>query len=62
MPNKKIEIFPVKEIKVKFDNTEIKEKVIGVIEREAKSFGNSARVDCPIEYLGKKVYLVICNS
>ena len=30
-----------------------------VIERKVTKFGNSAKVDCPKEYLGRKVYLVI---
>lgn len=30
-----------------------------VIVRKVTKFGNSAKVDCPKEYLGRKVYLVI---
>jgi Putative transposon-encoded protein len=31
----------------------------GFIVREVTKFGNSAKVDCPKEYLGRTVYLVI---
>ena len=31
----------------------------GFIIRKVTKFGNSAKVDCPKEYLGRTVYLVI---
>lgn len=31
----------------------------GIIVRKVTKFGNSAKVDCPKEYLGRTVYLVI---
>lgn len=31
----------------------------GFIKRKVTKFGNGAKVDCPKEYLGKGVYLVI---
>lgn len=31
----------------------------GFLIRRVTPFGNSAKVDCPKEYLGRKVYLVI---
>lgn len=34
----------------------------GFIKRKVTKFGNSAKVDCPKEYLGKDVYLVILNE
>ena len=30
--------------------------------RKVTPFGTSAKVDCPKEHLGKKVYLVICDD
>ena len=42
------------------ETTEIRVRgIIGFIERVVTPFGNGAKVDCPKEYLGKKVYLVI---
>lgn len=34
----------------------------GFIKRKVTKFGNSAKVDCPKEYLGKDVYLVITKE
>jgi len=31
----------------------------GFLVRRVTRFGNSAKVDCPKEYLGRRVYLVI---
>ncbi|MEK6850025.1 MAG: DUF2080 family transposase-associated protein [Nanoarchaeota archaeon] len=31
----------------------------GFLKRKVTKFGTSAKVDCPKEYLGKEVYLVI---
>ena len=40
--------------------TELKIKgILGFIKRKVTSFGNGAKVNCPKEYLGKNVYLVI---
>lgn len=33
----------------------------GFIQRKVTPFGNGAKVDCPKEYLGKTVYLVILD-
>ncbi len=50
--------------KVKLNiQTELKLKNIkGFIEKRVTSFGTGAKVDCPKEHLGKKVYLVIVND
>jgi len=50
----KVKFIPQKEIKIK--------NVKGYIERIVNSFGTGAKVDCPKEYLGKKVYLVITDD
>jgi len=43
--------------------TELKLKNIkGFLEKTVTAFGTGAKVDCPKEYLGKKVYLVIVNE
>jgi len=34
----------------------------GFLVRKVTPFGTSAKVDCPKEYLGKTVYLVITND
>ncbi len=32
------------------------------LEREVKSFGTSARIDFPKEFIGKKVYVIVANG
>ena len=36
--------------------------IVGFYIRTVKPFGNSAKVDCPREHLGKRVYLVITDE
>ena len=36
--------------------------IVGFLKRKVSPFGTSAKVDCPKEYLGKTVYLVITNE
>mgnify|MGYP001558413256 FL=1 len=43
--------------------SEIKVKnILGFIKRKVTKFGTSAKVDCPKEFLGKTVYLIITNE
>ncbi|MFQ5814913.1 MAG: DUF2080 family transposase-associated protein [Candidatus Hydrothermarchaeaceae archaeon] len=43
--------------------TEITVKGIkGFLIKKVTPFGTGAKVDCPKEYLGKKVYLIITNN
>ena len=52
----------MKRIKIE-TTTELKiNGILGFIQKEVTPFGNGAKVDCPKEYLGKKVYLVITND
>ena len=36
--------------------------ISGFIKRKVTKFGTGAKVDCPKEYLGKNVYLVVCEE
>jgi putative transposon-encoded protein len=38
------------------------ENINGFVIREVTPFGTSAKVSCPKEYLGKKVYLVFLKD
>ena len=43
--------------------TELKiSDIEGFLKRKVTKFGNSAKVSCPKEYLGKTVYLVITKK
>jgi len=50
--------------KVKIEaTTELAVKgITGFVMRRVTPFGNGAKVDCPKEYLGRKVYLVVLNE
>ena len=50
--------------KVKINaKSELKLKNIqGFIEKTVTAFGTGAKVDCPKEYLGRRVYLVIIDG
>ncbi len=45
------------------ESTEITIKgIYGFIERKVTKFGSGAKVDCPKEFLGRRVYLVITRE
>jgi putative transposon-encoded protein len=50
----KVKLISKKEIRIN--------NIKGYIERKVTSFGTGAKVNCPKEYLGKKVYLVITED
>jgi len=39
--------------------TLVEDQILGFLERTVTPFGNSAKVDCPKEYLGRRAYLII---
>lgn len=49
----------MKRVKIEAKNKLTIEGIEGFYKREVTPFGNSAKVDCPKEHIGKKVYLVI---
>jgi len=45
------------------EKTEMKVSgIAGFLERRVTTFGNGAKVDCPKEFIGKRVYLIICRD
>ena len=38
------------------------ENIEGFVKRQVTKFGNSSKVSCPKEYLGKEVYLVFIKN
>jgi len=50
--------------KVKLDKKSklILNNIEGFVKRQVTKFGNSAKVSCPKEFLGKEVYLVIVKN
>jgi putative transposon-encoded protein len=52
----------MKKQKLEF-KTELKIKgILGFMKKKVTPFGTGAKVDCPKEYLGKTVYLVIIKE
>ena len=49
----------MKKVKIETKNKLIVEDIEGFYKKKVTPFGNSAKVDCPREHLGKEVYLVI---
>ena len=50
--------------KVKLENKSklILTNIEGFVKRQVTKFGNSAKVSCPKEFLGKKAYLAIIED
>lgn len=50
-------------IELKNGNLRLEEKgILGFMEKEVTPFGNSAKVDCPKKYLGKRAYIIVCKK
>lgn len=49
----------MKRVKIETKTKLIVESIEGFYKRKVTPFGNSAKVDCPREHLGKEVYLII---
>lgn len=49
----------MKKIKLEVTSKLVLSNICGFLRRKVTKFGTSAKVDCPKEYLGKEVYLVI---
>ncbi len=52
----------MKKVKLESKSKLILENIEGFVKREVTKFGNSAKVSCPKEYFGKKVYLVFIKN
>ena len=52
----------MRRIKLQRGRIDLTDEVIGFFERRVTRFGNGAKVDCPKEFLGKRVYLVVCQD
>ena len=38
------------------------EEIVGFIQKKVTPFGTGAKVDCPKEFIGRTVYLVVCKE
>jgi putative transposon-encoded protein len=47
---------------VRHKKLNLKDDVETIFEKTVTKFGNGAKIDCPIQYLGKKVYVIVRKS
>ncbi|MFH1290957.1 MAG: DUF2080 family transposase-associated protein [archaeon] len=52
----------MKKVSINMESKLNLKNIVGFIRRKVTKFGTSAKVDCPKEYLGKTVYLVITDD
>jgi putative transposon-encoded protein len=52
----------MRKIELKNKNLILNDKIEGFLEREVTPFGNSAKVDCPKRFIGRRVYLLIVEN
>jgi putative transposon-encoded protein len=52
----------MKKVNINTKNKIILENIEGFVKRKVVPVGNSAKVNCPKEFLGKEVYLVIIKN
>ena len=52
----------MKRIEIDQGKLVLADDVIGFFQKTVTRFGTGAKVDCPKEYLGKTVYLVVCRE
>jgi putative transposon-encoded protein len=52
----------MKKVNINTKNKLILENIQGFVKRQVTKFGNSAKVSCPKEFLGKEVYLIIVKN
>ncbi|MBU7042957.1 MAG: DUF2080 family transposase-associated protein [Theionarchaea archaeon] len=52
----------MKIIKLKKGNFTLEDEVIGFLEKRVTKFGTGAKIDCPKEYLGKRVYVLVLKD
>ena len=49
-----------REVRIRRLSFLLEREAIGFFEKRVTKFGNGAKIDCPKEYLGKKVYVLVC--
>ena len=52
----------MKQVKIDTKSKLVLENIDGFVKRKVTKFGNSAKVDCPKEHLGKEVFLVFIKN
>ena len=55
-------LYEMRNLKISKEKFELSESVEIVFEKVITKFGNSAKVDTPKKYIGKRAYVVIVND
>ncbi|MCK5601419.1 DUF2080 family transposase-associated protein [Candidatus Pacearchaeota archaeon] len=50
------------QLRLKGKKLNLSDEILGFFEKRVTKFGNGAKIDCPKEFLGKRVYVVICEK
>jgi putative transposon-encoded protein len=46
-------------LKTNKNQLELKDEIETIFEKQVTKFGNGAKIDCPRQHLGKKVYVIV---
>ena len=49
-------------ITVYHEKLDLKDDIETIFEKKVTKFGNGAKVDCPLQFLGKRVYVIVRKS
>jgi putative transposon-encoded protein len=52
----------MRKIKTTISSEIVVKNIVGYFERESTKFGTGAKINCPKEYLGKKVIVLVCKE
>lgn len=52
----------MRKIKLQKGNFTMEDEVIGFMEKWVTKFGTGAKIDCPKEHLGKRVYVLVLKE
>jgi putative transposon-encoded protein len=50
----------IRKVKIRRLSFLLEREAIGFFEKRATKFGSGAKIDCPKEYLGRRVYVLVC--
>jgi putative transposon-encoded protein len=51
----------MRKIKLMDNKLNIQDEIEVLFEKKVTKFGNGAKIDCPKEHIGKKVYILVRN-
>jgi len=54
--------YSMRKLNLKQKQLNLSDEIIVFFEKKVTRFGNGAKIDCPKEFLGKRVYVVICKN